>query len=80
MDHLWSPWRLAYVTATGAPADQAGCIFCKALEGGDDLARELLHRFSEGLLLAGELEDHETINTEIAEHTERIIVLSRFRG
>src|SRR5438034_7383171 len=37
MDHLWSPWRLAYVTATGAPADEAGCIFCKALEGSDDL-------------------------------------------
>jgi len=37
MEHLWSPWRLAYVTATGAPADEAGCIFCNALEAGDDL-------------------------------------------
>src|SRR5437773_12316557 len=37
MDHLWSPWRLAYVTATGTPADEGACIFCKALEAGDDL-------------------------------------------
>ena len=28
MDHLWSPWRLAYVTRTGG---QAGCVFCEAL-------------------------------------------------
>ncbi len=26
MERLWSPWRLAYVTATGSPAN--GCIFC----------------------------------------------------
>ena len=30
MDHLWSPWRLAYVTRTGG---QAGCVFCEALAG-----------------------------------------------
>jgi ATP adenylyltransferase len=27
MEHLWSPWRLAYVT--GAKADD-GCVFCRA--------------------------------------------------
>ena len=27
MDHLWSPWRLAYVTG-GARSD--GCVFCEA--------------------------------------------------
>ena len=27
MDRLWSPWRLAYVTASHAPTD---CIFCDA--------------------------------------------------
>ena len=26
MEHLWSPWRLAYVTGTSK--DSAGCIFC----------------------------------------------------
>jgi ATP adenylyltransferase len=30
LDHLWSPWRLAYVTRTGG---QAGCVFCEALSG-----------------------------------------------
>jgi ATP adenylyltransferase len=34
MERLWSPWRLAYVTATGRPAGEAGCIFC---EVGEDL-------------------------------------------
>lgn len=28
MDRLWSPWRLAYVTATG---QTSGCIFCHAI-------------------------------------------------
>ena len=27
MERLWSPWRLAYVTGTGATE---GCIFCRA--------------------------------------------------
>jgi ATP adenylyltransferase len=30
MDHLWSPWRLDYVTRT---EDEAGCVFCEALSG-----------------------------------------------
>jgi ATP adenylyltransferase len=30
MEHLWSPWRLEYVTGTGrAP----GCVFCDAVAG-----------------------------------------------
>jgi ATP adenylyltransferase len=29
MDHLWSPWRLAYITATG---QATGCVFCSALD------------------------------------------------
>lgn len=33
MERLWSPWRLAYVTGT---KEDAGCIFCAALERGDD--------------------------------------------
>src|SRR4051794_18092991 len=31
MDHLWSPWRLAYVTGTSSTAD---CVFCDAAAGG----------------------------------------------
>ena len=30
MDHLWSPWRLAYVT--GASSGDPACVFCAALE------------------------------------------------
>jgi len=32
MDHLWSPWRLSYVTGT---AREAGCVFCDAQSGAD---------------------------------------------
>ena len=32
MDHLWSPWRLDYVTGK-SPAP--GCVFCDALAGTD---------------------------------------------
>jgi ATP adenylyltransferase len=30
MDHLWSPWRLDYVTRTES---ESGCVFCAALAG-----------------------------------------------
>jgi ATP adenylyltransferase len=32
MKHLWSPWRLEYLTAP----ETEGCIFCRAAEGDDD--------------------------------------------
>jgi len=28
MDHLWSPWRLAYITGA---SQSTGCVFCSAL-------------------------------------------------
>jgi ATP adenylyltransferase len=33
MDHLWSPWRLDYVTGK-SPRPSSGCIFCDAIAGG----------------------------------------------
>ena len=33
MDHLWSPWRLDYVTGK-TPKGTSGCIFCDAIAGG----------------------------------------------
>jgi ATP adenylyltransferase len=30
MNHLWSPWRLSYVTGTGT---STGCVFCDAQSG-----------------------------------------------
>src|SRR4029453_8110935 len=37
VEHLWSPWRLAYVTRAGGPDDLTGaCIFCNTDEPGRD--------------------------------------------
>lgn len=33
MEHLWTPWRLHYVTEASRPVP--GCIFCDARERGD---------------------------------------------
>jgi ATP adenylyltransferase len=41
MEHIWSPWRYRYVASLDRPA---GCVFCRALEGGDDRAALILHR------------------------------------
>ncbi len=40
MEHLWSPWRLAYITG-GAASE--GCVFCTALSD-PDAAPLILHR------------------------------------
>src|SRR5215831_19377108 len=40
MEHLWSPWRLAYITG-GAASE--GCVFCSALSD-PDAAPLILHR------------------------------------
>lgn len=40
MEHLWSPWRLAYIT--GARRDE-GCVFCDALTS-DDAAPLIVFR------------------------------------
>jgi ATP adenylyltransferase len=41
MDHLFTPWRYAYVTA----ADQApGCLFCNRLQEQDDARSLIVHR------------------------------------
>jgi ATP adenylyltransferase len=32
MEHLWSPWRLAYITGTH---ESTGCVFCQALSDPD---------------------------------------------
>jgi ATP adenylyltransferase len=39
MDHLWSPWRLAYILGA---SQSTGCVFCAALDGSDDPL--ILHR------------------------------------
>ena len=40
MEHLWAPWRSAYI-GQGAPE---GCIFCDKPRGGDDRADQIISR------------------------------------
>lgn len=41
MDHLWTPWRYAYVTTAGK---QPSCIFCELPRLGDDQQARIVHR------------------------------------
>ena len=42
-ERIWAPWRLEYVKdATKDSGDE--CIFCAALDGGDDEANLIVHR------------------------------------
>jgi ATP adenylyltransferase len=36
MDHLWAPWRLAYVAAAKPPAGDDPCFLCRGLAENDD--------------------------------------------
>jgi ATP adenylyltransferase len=44
MDHLWAPWRLAYVTVAKAPQPGDSCFLCAGLAGEDDKANLLALR------------------------------------
>jgi ATP adenylyltransferase len=44
MDHLWAPWRLAYVTAAKPPSHADKCFICQAQASEDDRANLLLLR------------------------------------
>jgi len=41
VERLWSPWRLAYVTASDK---EDGCVFCEARDAVDDPASLVVHR------------------------------------
>lgn len=41
MDHLWTPWRYAYVTTAGT---QPSCIFCELPQLGNDELARIVHR------------------------------------
>jgi ATP adenylyltransferase len=41
MDHLWTPWRYAYVTAA---EKISGCVFCDLPKEGDDAKVHIVHR------------------------------------
>lgn len=48
MDYLWTPWRYAYVSQA---ARESGCIFCRALELGDDARALILYRGQKNFLI-----------------------------
>ena len=41
MDHLWTPWRYAYVTTAGKTPS---CIFCELPQLGNDEQARIVHR------------------------------------
>jgi len=41
MDHLFTPWRYAYITGANAPGD---CLFCGLLQSKDDEKSLIVHR------------------------------------
>ena len=42
MDHLWTPWRKAYLRGETAPRN--GCLFCSVLKEEDDESNLVVHR------------------------------------
>jgi ATP adenylyltransferase len=40
---IWAPWRLSYVK-DASKDKESGCIFCAALQAGDDAASLIVHR------------------------------------
>ena len=44
MEHLWSPWRMAYLRNEDASADPGGCIFCDLPAQNDDAKTLIVHR------------------------------------
>jgi ATP adenylyltransferase len=47
MERLWAPWRLEYVATAD---DDAGCVFCSALDG-DDEDKLVVHRGKNAFVL-----------------------------
>jgi len=41
MDHLWTPWRYAYITTAGKAPN---CIFCELPKLGNDEQAQIVHR------------------------------------
>lgn len=42
MEHLWAPWRMAYIDSN--PAHAQGCIFCAKAAESDDEKNLIVHR------------------------------------
>ena len=44
MEHLWSPWRMAYLRKEDDSGDPGGCIFCDLPAQNDDAQTLIVHR------------------------------------
>ena len=44
MEHLWAPWRLAYVAAPKVPGAEEPCFICRGLGEDDDRANLIVLR------------------------------------
>lgn len=42
MNHLWAPWRMAYIRGEKKPV--TGCVFCLKAAAGDDAAEHIIAR------------------------------------
>lgn len=51
MDHLWAPWRLAYVAAAKAPTADDPCFLCRGLADTDDRANLIALRTSQSVVV-----------------------------
>jgi ATP adenylyltransferase len=47
MEHLFTPWRMDYISSVRKP----GCIFCEMLEAGDDRASLIVRRSERAFLV-----------------------------
>jgi ATP adenylyltransferase len=44
MDHLWAPWRLAYITREAPKKPDDDCFICRGLAEADDRKNLIVHR------------------------------------
>jgi ATP adenylyltransferase len=44
MEHLWSPWRMAYLRSEAPSGDPGNCIFCALPAENDDAKTLIVHR------------------------------------
>jgi ATP adenylyltransferase len=51
MDHLWAPWRLAYVAAAQAPSADDPCFICRGLAEQDDRRNLIVLRTAGSVVL-----------------------------
>jgi ATP adenylyltransferase len=51
MDHLWAPWRLAYVSAEKPPPGEQPCFICRGLNENQDRRNLIIRRTSRSVVL-----------------------------